>query len=139
MATTAKTPIGLTLPIQNGNGGFFDQTYDTFTQKRMNIINLMRTRIGERRMQPTFGTRLWTVVFDQNVANLKDVISNIVIEDISRWVDGVTVKNVELKVPQSSETSDDTDIYRLYVTVTFEVAVTQQVGTVDIIINSGKV
>lgn len=136
---TQKTPLGLVLPIQNGNNGFFDQAYDTFTQKRMNIINLMRTRIGERRMQPTFGTRLWTVVFEQNVANLKDVITNIVTEDISRWVDGVTVKNVELKVPQSEETSNDTDIYRLYVTVTFEVAVTHQVGTVDIIINSGKV
>jgi len=139
MATTQKTPLGLVLPIQNGNNGFFDQAYDTFTQKRMNIINLMRTRIGERRMQPTFGTRLWTVVFEQNVANLKDVITNIVNEDISRWVDGVTVKNVELKVPQSEETYNDTDIYRLYVTVTFEVAVTHQVGSVDIIINSGRV
>ena len=136
---TQKTPLGLVLPIQNGNNGFFDQAYDTFTQKRMNIINLMRTRIGERRMQPTFGTRLWTVVFEQNVANLKDVITNIVNEDISRWVDGVTVKNVELKVPQSEETYNDTDIYRLYVTVTFEVAVTHQVGSVDIIINSGRV
>ena len=136
---TQKTPLGLVLPIQNGSGGFFDQAYDTFTQKRMNIINLMRTRIGERRMQPTFGTRLWTIVFEQNVANLKDVITNIVTEDISRWVDGVTVKNVELKVPQSEESSDDTDIYRLYITVTFEVAVTRQVGTVDIIINSGRV
>jgi len=136
---TQKTPLGLVLPIQNGSGGFFDQAYDTFTQKRMNIINLMRTRIGERRMQPTFGTRLWTIVFEQNVANLKDIITNIVTEDISRWVDGVTVKNVELKVPQSEESSDDTDIYRLYITVTFEVAVTHQVGTVDIIINSGRV
>jgi len=136
---TQRTPIGLVLPLQNGRGGFFDQSYDTFTQKRMNIINLLRTRVGERRMQPTFGSRLWTVVFEQNVEMLKEVITNIVTEDIARWVDGVTVKEVELKVPQTSETIDYRDIYKLYVTVTFVVNVTQQEGTVDIIINSGKV
>ena len=136
---TQKTPLGLVLPIANGNGGFFDQAYDTFTQKRMNIINLLRTRIGERRMQPLFGSRLWTVVFEQNAEMLPEIITNIVKEDIGRWIDGVTVKNVNIKAPESSESFDNRDIYRLYVAVTFVVDVTQQEGTVDIIINGGKV
>ena len=90
-------------------------------------------------MQPTFGSRLWTIVFDQYTDMLPEMVSNIVKEDIARWIDGVNVKNVEVKVPQSSETSDPRDIYTLYITVTFEVNVTHQEGSVEIIINSGKV
>jgi phage baseplate assembly protein W len=136
---TQKTPLGLVLPIRTGKGGFFDQAYDTFTQKRMNIINLLRTRIGERRMQPMFGSRLWNTVFEQNVEILPEIITNIVKEDIGRWVEGVTVKNVSIKTPETSESFDNKDIYRLYVSVSFIVDVTQEEGTVDIIINGGKI
>jgi len=133
------TPLGLTLPIRNGVSGYFDQAYDTFTQKRMNIINLLRTKIGERRMQPLFGSRLWTVVFEQNTEILPEIISNIVKEDIARWIEGINVKKVIVQVPQISETEDYRDIYSLLVQVTFEDVASQQDGSVEIYINSGKV
>jgi hypothetical protein len=41
MSVSIKQPIGLTLPIQGGDNGFFDQSYDTLTQTKMNIINLL--------------------------------------------------------------------------------------------------
>lgn len=136
---TPKTPIGLVLPIQNGNSGYFDQSYDTFTQKRMNIINLLRTRIGERRMQPWFGSRLWTVVFEQNTEILPDIITNIITEDIARWIDGVTVNKVSVQVPKIDERTDYRDIYSVLVTVVFQDVTTQQEGNVEIYINTGKI
>jgi phage baseplate assembly protein W len=136
---TRKIPLGLMLPIRDGNSGYFDQAYDTFTQKRMNIINLLRTKTGERRFQPTFGSRLWTVLFEQNMDILPDIITNIVKEDISRWIDGVIVRKVDIQVPQISETTDYRDIYSLLVSVIFEDTATQQQGTVEIYINSGKI
>lgn len=136
---TEKTPLGLMLPIRDGNSGYFDQAYDSFTQKRMNIINLIRTKVGERRMQPQFGSRLWSVVFDQHTEVLQDVISNIVTEDIARWVEGVIVKKVLVQTPEISETMDYRDIYTVLVTVTFEDIATHQEGNVNVIINSGKV
>lgn len=136
---TEKTPLGLMLPIRDGSSGYFDQAYDSFTQKRMNIINLIRTKVGERRMQPQFGSRLWTVVFNQHTEVLQDVISNIATEDISRWVDGVIVKKVLVQVPEIGETMDYRDIYTVLVTITFEDVATQQEGNVDVIINSGKI
>jgi uncharacterized protein len=136
---TPKTPLGLVLPIQNGNSGYFDQAYDSFTQKRMNIINLLRTKIGERRMQPLFGSRLWTVVFEQNTGILPDIITNIVTEDINKWITGVNVKKVAVQIPQIDATTDYRDIYSILVQVTFEDTATQQEGNVDIIIDSGKV
>ena len=123
---TRKIPLGLMLPIRDGNSGYFDQAYDTFTQKRMNIINLLRTKTGERRFQPTFGSRLWTVLFEQNMDILPDIITNIVKEDISRWIDGVIVRKVDIQVPQISETTDYRDIYSLLVSVIFEDTATQQ-------------
>jgi phage baseplate assembly protein W len=136
---TPKTPIGLVLPIQNGNSGYFDQAYDSFTQKRMNIINLLRTRIGERRMQPLFGSRLWTIVFEQNTEILPEIITNIVTEDVNRWIDGVSVKKVVVQTPQIDATTDYRDIYSVLVQVTFEDVASHQEGNVEIYINSGKV
>lgn len=139
MATTTKTPIGLALPIQDGNSGYFNQTYDTFTEKRMCLINLLRTRQGERRFQPTFGSRLWTVVFQQNADILGDVITNIIKEDVATWINNVVVKNVNISVPQTNGTPSDVDIYSVLITVTFQDVSSQQEGTIDILLNSGKV
>lgn len=136
---TQKTPLGLVLPIQNGNSGFFDQAYDTFTQKRMNIINLLRTKVGERRMQPTFGSRLWEMVFDQNTEILPDIVTNIIKEDIAHWIEGVEVKKVQVQVPKIDETTTYQDIYTLLVNVTFVITATQEDGSVEIVINSGKI
>jgi len=128
----------LMIPIQNGNSGYFDQAYDTFTQKRMNIINLLRTRIGERRMQPLFGSRLWTVAFEQNTELLPEIIRNIVTEDINRWIDGVSVKKVTVSIPKINETTDYRDIYTVLVQVNFVDVTSQQEGSIEIYIDSGK-
>ncbi len=136
---TKKTPIGLVLPLQNGNSGYFDQAYDSFTQKRMNIINLLRTKVGERRMQPLFGSRLWSIVFDQNTEVLPEIITNTVTEDINRWIAGVNVKKVTVSVPQIDETTDYRDIYSVLVQVQFVDTSTQEEGSVEIYIDSGKI
>lgn len=134
-----KKPIGLTLPIRGGNNGYFEQTYDSFTQKRMNVINLLRTRIGERRMQPLFGTRLWSVLLEPNTEILPDVITNLITEDITRWIDGISIKKVMVHVPKSNESLGHQDIYTLLVTVSFEDVATQRSDTVEIMLDSSKI
>lgn len=133
-----KTPLGLILPIQGGNSGFFESAYDSFTQKRMNIINLLRTRIGERRMQPLFGTRLWNVTFSQNTEILPDVVRNIINEDVSKWIEGVEIEDIKVST-QDSNMKDVRDENILLIQVIFRDITTQQQGTVDIYINSGKI
>ena len=59
-----QIPLGLNLPIRNSNSGYFECTYDTLEQRKVNIINLLNTKIGERRMQPNFGSGLWDLVFE---------------------------------------------------------------------------
>jgi phage baseplate assembly protein W len=133
---TMATPIGMTLPIQGGNSGYFAQSFDTLTQVKTNIINLLNTRRGERRMQPTFGTRLWNLLFQQNVDTLKDQAINIVNEDIASWIPNVTVIDITADLLKNDEVSANQDIYMLRIAVSFMVNMTKQVDTVVVTINN---
>jgi phage baseplate assembly protein W len=134
-----NTPIGLMLPIQDGSVGYFDQSTDTFTAYRMNIINLIRTKPGERRMNPTFGCRLWNVVFEPNDAIIPSKVSQIIREDISTWIPGVTVKSVDVKYFEDDQSVNLKDIYKLYIVVAFIVDAINQQDVVEIILNTSKV
>lgn len=132
----AAKPIGITLPIQDGNSGFFAQSFDTLTQTKTNIINLLNTKQGERRFQPTFGTRLWNLVFEQNIDTLKDQAINIVTEDIQAWVPNVTIQDVTANLLTSDQINSNRDMYILNIAVTFMVNMTKQTDTVIVSINN---
>ena len=75
-------PIGLTLPFQIGKNGYFEQSYDTFTQIKSNITNLLRTKKGERRMNPNFGSGLQEYLFEQNVLESPDILKQIIKQEL---------------------------------------------------------
>lgn len=140
MAIIKNTPIGLNLPLRSGQkSGYFDQSFDSFTAYRMNIINLLRTVPGERRMNPTFGCRLWEVVFEQNDDFLPEKIQKIIAEDIAQWIPGVTVSEVIVSRYNGDGTTTDTDMYKLHIAVKFVVDSINQADVVQIILNTGKV
>lgn len=134
----SRTPIGLSLPIRNSGVGFFEQTYDTFTQTKTNIINLIRTRPGERRMQPTFGCRLYNVVFEQNIEILPEFITNIVREDIGNWIPNVSVNKVDTKFLKNEEYNNK-DTYKIYISINFTVNIINKTDTIDIIVDTNAI
>lgn len=133
-----KTPLGLALPLRNSGIGFFEQTFDTFTATKTNIINLLNTKPGERRMQPLFGCRLHKVVFEQNTEILTESIVNIVTEDINNWIPNVTVNKVDVKLLKNEE-YNNIDIYRAYVAVQFTVNSIEKSDSVEIVIDSNQI
>jgi len=140
MPIIKNTPIGLNLPIQSGNvSGYFDQSTDSFTAYRMNIINLIRTVPGERRMNPTFGCRLWNLVFEPNDDFISDKVGNIVREDISKWIPGVSVNSVEVKYLEDDTSTNLREIYKLYIIVKFTIDSINQSDVVEIMMNNNKV
>lgn len=139
MANNTSTPLGLTLPITLGDNGYFDQNYDTFSQVRTNIINLIRTRPGERRMSPTFGCRIHNMVFEPNIEVLPQIIENIIKEDVANWITGAEILNVDVDVVKSDESTNALDIYRLDIQVQFRVSLTGQVDTVQISVDKGLI
>lgn len=139
MAIIKNTPIGLMLPIQRGNVGFFDQSTDTFTAYRMNIINLIRTKPGERRMNPMFGCRLWNIVFEPNDDFIPDKVSKVIKEDITRWISGVNVTSVNVKYFENDKSTDLRNTYKLYIAVAFVVTTINQQDVVELILTPGKI
>lgn len=137
--TTSNKPLGLSLPITLGSGGYFDQNYDTFSQIKTNIVNLLRTIPGERRMQPTFGCRVHSLVFDPNEDTLPEIIENIIREDVNNWVSGVGVRDVSVQVVKSDKSNDDVDIYKLNIQVQFQVFLTGQTDAVEVSIEKGLI
>jgi phage baseplate assembly protein W len=136
MPTIFLAPIGITLPIQDGSSGYFAQSFDTLTQTKNNIINLLNTRPGERRMQPTFGTRLWSLVFEQNTEDLPEIAVNVVKEDIAAWIPNVTVIDVTSKILTNDQINQNKDIYRLYISIQFMLNMTKQQDTVTITVDN---
>ncbi len=141
MATSGiQTPIGLMLPIRSGNvSGYFDQSTDTFTAYRMNIINLLRTVPGERRMNPTFGSRLWSVVFEQNDEFIPSKVGTIIKEDVAQWIPGISVTSVDVKYFEDDTSINLKDIYKLYIVVKFIITSVAQEDYVEIILNKSKI
>ena len=139
MAIAKNVPIGINLPICDGPGGYFDQSTDSFMAYRMNIINLIRTKPGERRMNPTFGCRLWNFVFDPNDDFLPTKVTKAIKEDVSLWIPGVSVSSVDVKYAGSDITTDARDIYMLYITVIFTINSIKQSDVVNIILNPNTV
>jgi hypothetical protein len=114
MATSAK-PYGIVLPIAHGEQGYFAQSFSINEQIKSNLHMLLRTKKGERRMNPEFGSGLWNVLFEQNTDNLLTIIENTIRKDIIRWMSYVNVKSVDI------DNQSDPNQHLLHVSVTYTV------------------
>lgn len=109
-----RSPIGISFPIQRGNSGFFEQTFDSNEAARSNIKLLLSTYLGERRFNPTYGTKLWTYLFENIDDTSEDILKNIISEDINRWIP--EIKIISVSVAKKSNSSDS---YTFIITMTF--------------------
>ena len=104
--------IGITLPIQIGNTGYFEQSFDTLTQVKSNFINLILTRKGERVHQPEFGCGIHDYLFEQLTPENIEGARLSVLDAVERWMPFLELVQFEL----NAEPSDiDSNTLRLYV------------------------
>ena len=109
-------PLGISLPfnVPSGKkspdsnyaasaedaGSVFVSTYSTEEQAISNIKNLLLTTKGERFMQPDFGTDLQSLLFEQQVEDLKPRLIDGLTRDIARWLPYITLTSVDLEQPE---------------------------------------
>ena len=107
--------IGISLPIQITNTAF-EQTFTTIEQVKSNIKNLLLTKKGERIMQPTFGSGLQEVLFEQNVNDFESRIEDTINESLEQWLPYVTAEEIDI------DASDELrDANRINVSVKFRI------------------
>ena len=112
---TAIQPYGITLPITHGPQGYFNQSYSVLEQVKSNLNLLLKTKKGERRMSPEFGSGLWSVLFENNTEDLTPIIDSTIRKDIARWMGYVNVQSINV------ENNQDGNYNRLNVSVSFTV------------------
>jgi phage baseplate assembly protein W len=125
-----RVAIGITLPIQKGNGGYFAQSYQTSEQVKSNIKNLILTRKGERLMHPNFGTDLYNTLFNQNTDELESEIERSIDRAIQEWMPYISIDEILV-----DQTNTNRDTYFFTVTLNFRVAGQQNLETITFNIN----
>ena len=104
--------IGITLPIQIGNMGYFQQAFDTLTQVKSNFINLILTRKGERVHQPEFGCGIHDYLFEQLTPENIEGARLSVVNAVERWMPFLELAQFELN---ASPNDLDNNRLQLYV------------------------
>jgi len=129
--------FGITLPITHGPQGYFNQSYSVAEQVKSNINFLLRTKKGERRMNPEFGSGLWSVLFESYTDDISQIVESTIRSDIKRWMSYVNIQNIEV-ITNDTEYKDK---YRVGVKVTFtvpSVGITQS-QTLELAMNTGNI
>lgn len=107
------TNLGIVLPIERGNNGYFAQGRDIMTQVKSNIINLLLTKKGERPLQPNFGCDVYKIIFepitDNNLADIRGNIESA----IKIWLPYVNIEDLQVQ--------PDEDRNAVFVTITFSI------------------
>lgn len=91
-----NTAVGFKLPLSSNAGGGFLLNYDTLSQAKTNLKNLLLTTKGERYMQPNFGTNLKKIVFEQNTEEIEEIIEDDIKGVVNFWLPYITIKDLKI-------------------------------------------
>ena len=89
--------FGFTFPLSyvGGNDGFFPRASSVKEQAASNLKNLLLTQKGERVGQPTFGSDLPRLLFEQRTDDISDSIDETIREAISNWLPYIEVSEIQ--------------------------------------------
>jgi len=90
------TFIGISLPLEYGTKGFFNQTRTTLQQVRHNIQNLLLTVKGERLGNPRFGSNLMRVVFEPDNNDIEGKVEEAIRSAMSEWLSFVVIDQIKV-------------------------------------------
>ena len=106
--------IGFTLPLQRGDGGYFEVSNDLLTQIKSNFINLVSTMKGERPMNLEFGCDIHKVLFDFNNDELYTEALQTVEEAVARWMPYIELEQFEVETIDADKERQTARIYMSY-------------------------
>lgn len=89
---------GITLPIQRGNTGYFNQAFSSFEQAKANLRNLLSTRKGERVMQPNFGTGLHELLFEPMDSEFETKLQETITKNVNYWLPYINIEEIDIQM-----------------------------------------
>jgi phage baseplate assembly protein W len=100
--------LGLTIPIRVTN--YDSLNFTALNQAKSNLKNLFSTMKGERVQQPTFGTDLFSLVFDTEDSSLEERIQTIIMKEVEAWVPDVSINQIEVSMTDSQKDNNTVGI-----------------------------
>ena len=114
---TVTNNVGLGVAFSTGTHGLFSSIYTTPQQIKENLKSLLLTRIGERHMQPTYGTNLLNIIFEPNISDLKEDITELLTAPINYWIPSISIESVDIITNED----DPNMIHNLKITIKYSV------------------
>ena len=98
IASDNDSYFGLKFPLtyKDGRDGFFPRAKTLTDQAYSNLKNLLLTRKGERLGQPTFGSDLWNIIFEQITPDTFDNVKNTIKSAIEIWLPYISVEDINV-------------------------------------------
>tara|TARA_B100000900_G_scaffold393037_1_gene389124 strand:+ start:379 stop:783 length:405 start_codon:yes stop_codon:yes gene_type:complete len=87
--------VGVRFPLDHSQEGFFYKTKTILEQAKANMRNLLLTSLGERVMQPEFGSTLMDVIFNQG-PDVENDIDEAIREAVSNWLPYVLINEINM-------------------------------------------
>lgn len=115
--------LGITLPLQLENNGYFGTNKNLLRQIRSNLSNLLLTKKGERLHQPTFGSDIHKYVFEQITKITIENAYNTVIKDVEEWMPFLEVINFNLE-----NEAESIDEHKIKMTIHWRLRSNQNIG-----------
>jgi phage baseplate assembly protein W len=116
--------LGITLPLERGNNGYFAQGRDILSQAKSNLTNLILTKKGERILQPDFGCDIHRIIFepitDDNVANIRGTIEGAV----KLWLPYINIEDVQIQRDENRNSIFTTITFSINTSVTITDSIT---------------
>ena len=111
--------IGIKMPFQNSDDGYFDYTSLTLESVRENIIGLVKTRKGERLFQPQLGLGLENLIFENITDELKVVIEDDIRNTLKTWLPFVVITNITVREDKSMTGLENTVLIKIEFGMTY--------------------
>ena len=103
--------VGVSLPFTAP--GVFSTTYETKDAIKTNMINFFLTGTGERFLNPTFGSGLRNLLFDQLTQDKIDQIKDIIQEGLSVYFPRVVTTDMQLNASPDTNSVYFTMAYKI--------------------------
>lgn len=101
MPRSKDISIGVNYPIERSEDGFFAKTYTSLEEIKVNILNALSTRKGERVMKPNFGSNLHLILFEQSTRDIELAVEEEIESTIERWVPQADLQSVSVDREQA--------------------------------------
>lgn len=115
--------LGITIPLQLENNGYFGTNKQLLRVLRSNLKNLIMTRKGERLHQPNFGCDIWKFVFEPNQGNFAENAYASVVNAVETWMPFLEVINVNI-----DNSIENIEANTLKMSIIFRLRTNQNIG-----------